>query len=118
MSRLLWGSRSCGRHSRQSSWRLLGPAVQIPDRLAHIITPTGTPGDPMFTLEIDADATNGDGPCNPVDATAEVGGMHKVAVCLTDAPEAADAGSGSLQSLLVQTAQNTCIDERGWRLTV
>jgi len=57
------------------------------ESLAHIITPTGTPGDALVHVEIDADTTNGSGPCNPVDATAEVGGMHKVAVCLTSSSQ-------------------------------
>jgi len=56
------------------------------ESLAHFITPTGTPGAALVHLEIDADTTNGD-PCNPVDATAPAGGMHKVAVCLTSSSQ-------------------------------
>jgi hypothetical protein len=39
-----------------------------------------------ITLAIDADATNGNGPCDPVDQAADVtGGAHEVAVCLAHA---------------------------------
>jgi hypothetical protein len=66
-----------------------GPGGPAPEQaLAHIITPTGTPGDPLVHLEIDADATNGTDPCNPMDTTAATDGTHKVAVCLTSSSAA------------------------------
>ena len=84
ISRLLWGAVALLAVILAVVLVPAGPGGPVPDQaLAHIITPMGTPGDALVHLEIDADATNGDGPCNPVDATAEVGGMHKVAVCLT-----------------------------------
>jgi len=50
-------------------------------------TPTPIPAG-TARLEIDMDPTNGSGPCNPVDSTAEheVGEDYAVAVCLTDSP--------------------------------
>jgi hypothetical protein len=80
------------------------------ESLAHIITPAGTPGAALVHLEIDADTTNGSGPCNPVDATAEVevtGDMHKVAVCLTSAPA---APAGFQFEVVYNDTLNSCTD--------
>jgi hypothetical protein len=48
-----------------------------------------TAGDDM-ELAIDADADNGDGPCDPIDEEAyvEEGATHRVAVCILNPPEA------------------------------
>jgi hypothetical protein len=42
-----------------------------------------------FELAIDADVENGNGPCDPIDneADANVGAVHRVAVCLLNPPE-------------------------------
>ena len=68
-----------------------GPETCTPTPTPTITTtPTATPTpDPaQVHLEIDADATNGSGPCNPVDDTADVGGVYQVAVCLTSSSRA------------------------------
>jgi len=89
MSRLLWGVVALLGVTVAVVLVPAAPRGPVPDQaLAHIITPTGTPGAPMFHVEIDADARNGNRPCDPLDATAEVGGRHEVAVCITNAPEA------------------------------
>jgi hypothetical protein len=86
-----------------------GPGGPVPEQaLAHIITPTGTPGPPMFHVEIDADARNGDGPCDPVDVSAEVGGRHEVAVCITNAP---DSVSAFRFRLVYDSAVDDCVEE-------
>ena len=104
MSRLLWGAVA------------LLAVVLVPaapggpiseQALAHFLTPTGTPGDALVHVEIDADATNGDGPCNPVDATAEVSGMYKVAVCLTSSSQPLQAFD---VELLYNDTLNSCTD--------
>jgi len=77
------------------------------ESLAHIVTPTGTPGAALVHLEIDADTTNGSGPCNPVDTTAEVSGMHKVAVCLTSSPA---APAGFQFEVVYHSTLNSCAD--------
>jgi hypothetical protein len=52
------------------------------------ITPTLEPSSGTFHLDIDADAANGNGPCDPVDAEAyQVSGTHYVAVCMESAPQ-------------------------------
>ena len=109
MSRLLWGAVALLAVTVAVALATAGPDGPVPEQaLAHIITPTGTPGAPMVHLEIDADTTNGSGPCNPVDATAEVYGMHKVAVCLTSSL-AAPAGFDF--DLVYDPALNTCTNE-------
>ena len=108
MLRLLWGAVALLAVILAVVLVPAGPGGQVPEEaLAHIITPTGTPGAPMVHLEIDADATNGDGPCNPVDTTAAAQGTHKVAVCLTSSdqpPWAFDI------DLLYDDTLNTCVD--------
>jgi len=58
-----------------------GPSGQV--SFAHVIT--GTPGVEVLHLELDMNVTNGSGPCDPVDASAEHGNndTYKVAVCVT-----------------------------------
>jgi len=109
MSRLLWGAVALLGVILAVVLATAGPRGPVPDQaLAHIITPTGTPGAPMVHLEIDADTTNGSGPCNPVDATAEVGGMYKVAVCLTSSSQR----PGDFHfDLVYDDTLNTCVDK-------
>jgi len=109
MSRLLWGAVALLVLTVAVVLVPAGPGGPVPEQaLAHIITPTGTPGPPMSHVEIDADARNGDGPCDPVDGTAEVGGTHEVAVCITDAPERVWSFAFRV---LYSPALNQCVDE-------
>jgi hypothetical protein len=104
MWRLLWGAVALLAVILAVVFVPAGPGGPVPEQaLAHIITPTGTPGPPMFHAEIDADARNGNRPCDPLDATAEVGGRHEVAVCITNAP--ASVGSFSFRLVYDSTVQ-------------
>ena len=62
-----------------------GPSGQV--SLAHVIT--ATPGVEALHLELDMNVTNGSGPCDPVDASAEhrYNDTYQVAVCVTGLTE-------------------------------
>jgi len=111
MSRWLWGPALLSAVLLATVLAIARPGGSgNQESLAHIITPTGTPGAALVHLEIDADATNGSGPCNPVDATAEVevaGDMHKVAVCLTSSPA---APAGFQFEVVYDDTLNSCTD--------
>ncbi|MCJ7490595.1 MAG: hypothetical protein MUP15_00285 [Dehalococcoidia bacterium] len=125
MSRLLWGAVGLLTVTIAVVLVPAGPGGPVPDQaLAHIITPTGTPGPPMFHVEIDADAWNGTSPCNPVDTSAEVGiGVpNDIAVCLTSAivpiqptPPLPDPNANGVREfgfdVLYDPALNSCVDK-------
>ena len=75
---------------------------------AHIIDYDGnTTND--FHVEIDADSTNGTGPCNPVDVVANVApGTHQVAICVGSPADKVSAFSAVLD---YNAALNSCPDE-------
>jgi len=111
MSRLLWGAVALLAVILAVVLVPAGPGGPVPEEaLAHIITPTGTPGPAMFHVEIDADAHNGNRPCDPVDvsAAAEVGERHEVAVCITDAPASVMALSFGL---VYDSTLDDCVEE-------
>ena len=113
MSRLLWGAVALLAVILAVVLVPAGPGGPAPDQaLAHIITPTGTPGPSLFHVEIDADAHNGDGPCDPVDQVAKVGGTHEVAVCITNAPQHVGAFRFSLvyDDILNEVPELPCAD--------
>jgi hypothetical protein len=113
MSRLLWGTVALLGVTVAVVLVPAAPGGPVPEQaLAHIITPTGTPGPPMFHVEIDGDARNGNRPCDPVDVAAAVGGTHEVAVCMTNAPEPVLEFAFDV---VYDDTLNQCVDEEcGW----
>jgi len=121
MSRLLWGAVALLGVTVAVALAAAGSGGSVPEKaLAHIITPTGTPGPPLFHAEIDADAWNGTSPCNPVDTSAEVaiGATNDIAVCLTDAmapvqpPDPNANGVATFQfDVLYDPDLNSCVDK-------
>jgi hypothetical protein len=108
MSRWLWGPALLSALVLATVLAIARPGGSgNQESLAHIITPTGTPGAPLVHLEIDADVPNGSDPCNPVDATAPAGGMHKVAVCLTSSSQ---PPASFTVELLYDDTLNSCTD--------
>jgi hypothetical protein len=65
-------------------------------------------------IELDMDPTNGDAPCNPVDASRDVavGDTYQVAICLTNAPQSVAAFNVEVNydSALDQCVPKDCSD--------
>ena len=88
------------------------PQIQSPGS-----TPALAQGDPY--LAFDMDAENGNGPCDPIDASSLVsaGETYEVAVCLVDAPDAPSAFQINIkyddsinQCVPAQCSTSECLD--------